>query len=129
MNLVDAIQGQLTSQMTGKLASLIGGSEAQTKTAVGAAVPAMLSALSGVASSSSGADKLSKALGGFDAGTLGNLAGMFSQSPDKALDKGNSLLGSLLGGTALSGLAGALAKIVGFNSGIVTKLLGYLPRS
>jgi hypothetical protein len=34
MHLVDAIQGQLTSQLTGKLASLIGGSEEQTKAVV-----------------------------------------------------------------------------------------------
>ena len=127
MNLMDVIQSQLTSQVTGKLASLIGGSEKQTQSAIGAAVPGLLAALGGVSSSGGkGADQLSNALGGFDTGMLGNLAGMLMKSPDKVQDHGGSLLGSMISGTVTAGLAGAISKFTGLNSGTVKKLLGFL---
>ena len=117
---MDAIQSQLTSQVTGKLASLIGGNEKQTQSAIGAAVPGLLSALSGVASSGGkGADQLSNALGGFDTGMLGNLAGMLMKSSDKVQYHGSSLLSSLVSGTVTSGLTAAVSKFTSLNSGIV----------
>ncbi len=127
MNLVELIQDQITGEVTNKLSSLIGGSESQTRSAVGAAVPSLLSALTGLASGgSSGADKLASALGKFDAGSIGKIAGMLTQQPNQALDQGGSLLGSLFGEGAIGGIANAIARFTGLDAAMTKKLLAYL---
>jgi hypothetical protein len=132
MNLVDLIAGQLSSgDVLGKLGGLIGASEAQTKTATSAAVPALLNVFSKLASTNSGADQLAKAMGGLDLGMLGNLAGALGGSQASGLGSlGGNLLGSLLGGGAggnnLSILVDAVAKFAGMQPGIIKTLLTYL---
>jgi hypothetical protein len=121
------IQDQLTDAVTGQLTSLLGGNQKQTQSAIGAAIPGLLSAFSGVASGGGkGADQLVKTLGGFDTGMLGDLAGMFTKSPEKVQSLGGGLLGNLLAGAVVSRLAGSIAKFTGMNAGMTTKLLGYL---
>jgi GTP cyclohydrolase II len=96
MNLVDLVSSQLTGDVLGKLGGLIGANESQTRTASNAAVPALLSALSGLASTNSGADKLASAMGGLDLKTLGNLAGLLGGGQASSLGStGGDLLGSL----------------------------------
>lgn len=126
MNLVQMIMDLMAGGGLGKLSSLLGESEAKTKTAVAAAVPALLSGLSNVASTGDGAQRLVSALGKVDQGSLGNLGGMMSGVTESSADQGSSMLGSILGGSALSGIAGAIAKYSGLGSGVVSKLLGYL---
>jgi hypothetical protein len=125
MNLVDSIKDQLTSEVTGKLSSLLGGGEAQVKSALGAAVPALLSALSGAASSG-GADQIASALRKFDSSSARNLTSQLTSNPEQALEQGGSLLGSLFGGNTLSGLASTVARFLGQDSNMVKKLLGYI---
>ncbi|MBX3437207.1 MAG: DUF937 domain-containing protein, partial [Planctomycetaceae bacterium] len=93
MNLVDLIKDQVSSEVTNKLSSLIGISEAQAKSAVGAAIPALLSALSGVTSSSAGAEKLASTINRLDAGALGKFADMLGGEPGQALQQGDNILG------------------------------------
>jgi hypothetical protein len=126
MNLVEVIKNQISNGTINQLSSLIGAGEGATRTAVGAAVPAVLSALSNVASSTSGAQKLLSALGKFDAGSLGQLGNMLSEQPGTVLEQGNGLLKSLLGGGTITGITNALATFAGLGSGAVQKLLGYL---
>ena len=76
MNLVDLVTSQLTGDVLGKLAGLTGTSEAQTRSATNAAVPALLTAFAKMASTNSGASTLASSLGGLDLKTLGNLAGL-----------------------------------------------------
>jgi hypothetical protein len=64
MNLVDLITSQMTGDVVGKLGELVGASEADTRTATNAAIPALLQAFSGLASSGKGADQLATAMGG-----------------------------------------------------------------
>ena len=54
MNLVQTITDQALSGGFGKLTSLLGGNEAKTQSAVGAAVPALLSGFSSLASTGEG---------------------------------------------------------------------------
>ena len=96
MNLVELVKSQLTPDLLGKLAAQVGASESQAKSAVGAAVPALLSALAGSASQAGGAQKLLSALTG-----LGSMSDMLSGA---SLEKGTGLLGSLLGGSTLSAI-------------------------
>lgn len=118
MNLVDLVKSQLTPDLLGKLAGQVGASESQAKSAVGAAVPALLSALAGSTSQAGGAQKLLSALTG-----LGSMSDMLSGA---SLEKGTGLLGSLLGGSTLSGIVSTLAKFSGLGGDSTSKLLGYL---
>jgi hypothetical protein len=127
MNLVHLIESQLSDEVIGKLSSLIGAHEGATRSAAGAAVPALLSGLTNLAGSAGGAQKLNAALGKFEGGSLvGNLTHMLTDKPGSLLELGSSLLSSLLGGNVLSGITGALARFAGIGSGSAQKLLGYL---
>src|SRR5262245_37188281 len=127
MNLVDTIKNQLFSEgHLDQLSSLIGAGEGATKSAVGAAVPAVLSALTKMTSSGDGAQKVVSALGNFDAGSLGNMAHMLSGQAGSVLEQGSGLLNSLLGGNLVSGIVSAVSKFSGIGGGAMQKLLGYL---
>jgi hypothetical protein len=126
MNLVEVIKNQISNGTINQLSSLSGAGEGATQSVVGAAVPAVLSALSGVASSKSGARELLSVLGKFDAGSIGHLTNMLSEQPGAVLEKGNGLLNSLFGSGTITGLTNALATFAGLGPGAVQKLLGYL---
>jgi len=128
MNLVDLISGQLTSgDVLGKLAGLAGANETQTKAATTAAIPALLSALSGLAGTSKGADQLASAMGGLDLGMLGNLAGMLGGSQASNVGSlGGNLLGSLLGAGGTSKIVDTIAAFAGIKPGIMRTLLNYI---
>ncbi len=126
MNLVDLVTSQLTGDVLGKLAGLSGASEAQTRSATSAAVPALLSAFGKLASTNSGASSLASSLGGLDLKTLGNLAGLLGGSQASGLGSiGGSLLSSLLGNN-LGSLVGTIASFAGMQPGIMKTLLTYL---
>lgn len=127
MNIVDLVSSQLTGDVLGKLGGLIGANEQQTRSASSAAVPALLSALSGLASTNSGADKLASAMGGLDLNMLGNLAGLLGGGQASGLGSlGGNLLGSLLGGGGTSKIVETLATFAGMKPGIMKTLLTYL---
>jgi len=123
MNLVEQIKSLLSEGLIHKLSSLLGANEGATKTALGAAVPALLSALSNLASSGGGIQKLISALGKLDAGSLGN---MLSDQPGAVLEQGSNILHSLFPNSTISGIVNALARYAGLGPGVVQKLLGYL---
>lgn len=126
MNLVDLVTSQLTGDVLGKLAGLTGTSEAQTRSATNAAVPALLSAFGKMASTNSGASTLASSLGGLDLKMLGNLAGLLGGSQASGLGSiGGSLLSSLLGNN-LGSLVGTIASFAGMQPGIMKTLLTYL---
>jgi len=126
MNIVDLITNQLSGDVMGKLSQLIGESEQKTKSAVGAAVPALLAGLSSAASDPGKAQSLNNALGGLDLGSLGNLGSMLAGGGGGLLEKGGGLLSSILGGNVLGGLTSALEKYSGLGGGVITKLLSAL---
>jgi hypothetical protein len=126
MNLVELIKNQLSSSLINQLSSHIGVSEAATRTAVGAAVPALLSALSGVASSGAGAQKIVSALGHLGGGSVENLVHKLSNQPGSVLEQGTSLLNSLFGGSTVSAIVNALSRFSSVAPGVAQKLLGYL---
>jgi hypothetical protein len=126
MNLVDLVTSQLTGDVLGKLAGLTGTNEAQTRSATNAAVPALLSVFSKLASTNSGASQLATSLGGLDLKTLGNLAGLLGGGQASSLSSiGGSLLSSLLGNN-LGSLVGTIASFAGMQPGIMKTLLTYL---
>jgi hypothetical protein len=122
MNLVETIKHEVFSGgLVDQLGSLIGAGEGATKSAVGAAVPALLSALSRMASGS-GADKLASALNRFDAGAVGDMA----KHPAALMEQGSGLLGSLFNASTISAIVNVLSKFSNIAPGAVQKLLGFL---
>lgn len=127
MNIVDLVSSQLSPEVIGSLGRIIGADDKQTRAATGAAVPALLEVFGKMASSNTGADALSKAMGGLDLSTLGNLVGTLGGGQSSSFgSKGGDLLGSLLGGGNLTSIVGLLAKFVGSNPAMLKTLLGYL---
>jgi hypothetical protein len=128
MNLVETIKNQLFSDgHLFRLSSLIGATENATKSAVGAAVPSLLTALSHVTSSGgSGAQNLVSALGDLDSGAMSKAAHMLSGHAESVLEQGNGLLSSLFSGSTVSGIVNAISKFSGIGGAAVQKLLGYL---
>lgn len=127
MNLVDLISSHMTGDVVGTLGGLVGASPADTRAATTAAIPALLSALSGVASTPKGAEGLASAMGGLDLSMLGNLAGGLGGDQAQALGGiGDTLLGSLLGGSGTAKIVDALAAFAGLKPGVLRSLLTYL---
>jgi len=126
MNLVEQIKHQLSSGVIEQLSSVLGSSEKTTGTAVNAAVPALLSALAGMASSGSGSQKLASALGQLGSGSLDNLGHKLSNQPSSVLEQGASILSSLFGNSTISGIVNALSRFASIAPGSAQKLLAYL---
>jgi len=125
MNIVDVIKSQLSGEVLAKLSSLVGESEDKTKTAVGAAVPGLLSVLANLATSG-GADKVINALKQVDTGSGGGFGDVLSGQAGQMAEKGGSLLNILLGSSALPGIISILSKFSGVAAGPLKTLLSYL---
>jgi Bacterial protein of unknown function (DUF937) len=127
MNLVDLIKDQLSSGLMKELSSHLDANEGATRSAIGAAVPALLSALSGLASSGgSGTQKLVSAIEPFASTSIEGLVRKASSEPGSILEQGASILSSLFGSSTISGIVNALARFASISPGATQKLLGYL---
>jgi hypothetical protein len=126
MNLVEQIKDQISSGVLEQLSTLTGASEGATRSAVGAAVPALLSALSHLSSTSTGAQKLVSALNQFGGGSLDNVAHKLSNQPASVLEQGAGFLSSIFGSSAVSAIVNALSRFTNIAPGVTQKLLGYL---
>ena len=129
MNLVDLVKDQLGGNVLTRLAETLGTSPDNTRTAVNAAIPTLLTALGSVASTRDGARDLAAAVGSLDDRVLNNLPQSLSGGGRSGLnlgDMGTKLLGSLLGGNTLSSLASALGRFTGQGSGAISSLLTML---
>ena len=126
MNLVETILGYCGGDAVGKISSLLGEDQNRTRSAVTAAVPTLLASLAGTASNADGARKLFTALGDVDDSLLGNIGSMFGPKSNSIMDKGSGLLTTILGGAALSKVAGAISKFTGIGNASIMSLLGLL---
>ena len=124
MNMLALIQNQLSPETVGQVSQAIGESPHATKSALGAAFPALLGTLVGKATSSAngasevfdmlkqGADKLPE--------SMASAAGYLTPSKQSS---GQSLLSSLLG-SKLGAVAEFIANKCGVRMGSATSLLG-----
>ena len=117
MNLVKSILDQLSGSALDKLSYGCGADTETTRTAAAAAVPAILSALAGMASTDSGARKLASATRTASIwAMLGNLAKMLGGDSGSLVQKGGNLLGSLLGDSLVSNIASSVGRFAGLDS-------------
>ena len=118
MNLVELIKDQLSSGVIKHLSSQIDASEGATRSAVFAAVPALLSALSGLASGGSGgSQKLVSALESFGSGSIESLTHKMSNQPGTVLEQGASILSSLFRNSTISGIVNILSRFASLAPG------------
>lgn len=96
-DLISGLMSQFGGQAISQLAGSIGGSENATKSALGAALPILVSAMAKNASTPDGASSLSNALSkDHDGGILDNLSGFLGGGGNESMGAG--ILGHLLGG-------------------------------
>jgi hypothetical protein len=108
-----------------QIAKLIGGQPGIANKALGAAVPALLSALLGtVTKDKSSADKFAAVLNQQKAGGADGLWSTFGSDPAKASSAGVDMLSSLLGGGTTSTLASGLESFAGLSDTASRSVLG-----
>ena len=116
----------LTPDMIGRIASTLGLSRSDASSAVGTAVPALLAALTGVATQPGGPQKLADAAKR-EAGTLDKYASMLGAAGQtSAVDRGSQMLASLLGDREQTALATSIGKYAGLGTTQTSSLLGAL---
>ena len=126
VNLIELAKGYLTPDIIQKAACFVGESEPATQKAVNGIVPTLLAGLVNQASTSGGAEKLSRILdtGKYDGSALNNLGSLFSggETTQKAVTQGKDILSSLFG-TKTEGLIDQIARFAGLRTGSASSLL------
>ncbi len=127
INLLELVKGFLTPDVVQKLATFVGKSPSATQSALAGGVPAIIGALSEMASTRAGAEQIGRMLdaGKFDGSALNNPAGFFSGTgtSQSLVEAGKGLLGPLFGGKA-----GAVADLIA-QSAACRELRAVRPRS
>lgn len=127
MNIVSMAAQFLAPAIIDKIASSLGITSPLAQKAIGAILPSIFGGLLGASSKPSGLESLGKALGQVDSGFLGNIGNILGGGGQaNAVSAGTSVLGSLLGNSAVGSLAGAAAKFAGIGDGPAKSLVGML---
>ena len=126
VNLVELVKGYLTPEIIQKGASFVGESESATQKAMNGIVPTLIAAMANQASTTGGAEKLSRILdtGKYDGSALNNLGSLFSggDTTQKAITQGKDTLSSLFGNKT-EGLVEQIARFAGLRTGSSASLL------
>jgi hypothetical protein len=125
-NLVSYMMQFLTPEMVGRIAAALGLNRGDTQSGVSAGVPALLAAFSGLADKPGGAQSLVNTIKQ-QSGVLDNFASMVGGTNQSSfIERGSSLLTSLLGTHDQAALTGAVARFAGLGQNRATSLLGML---
>jgi hypothetical protein len=125
-NLVSYMMQFLTPEMVGRIAAPLGLNRGDAQSGVSAGVPALLAAFSGLADKPGGAQSLVNTIKQ-QSGVLDNFASMVGGANQSSfIERGSSLLTSLLGTHDQAGLTGAVARFSGLGQNRATSLLGML---
>src|SRR5262245_23145819 len=123
MDLIHLIHDQLSGDALSKLSSQLNTDTETTRKAASAAVPAILSALSGLAASEDGARKLATTLSGIDQSHANNFAQALAGDSGSLAHKGSNMLTSLLGDGLFSNIASAVGQYANLGGAAVKRLL------
>ena len=119
MDLSSLLQGAMGQQIVGAASKQLGINESQAQSAVGAAIPFLLSALNKNAQSGD-ANGISNALNQHDGSILDNLSGFLGQGGN--MQDGLGILGHVLGSNQET-VANNIGKQSGLDSGQIIKIL------
>lgn len=126
MNILEILSSQLGAGTIEKLSGVLGESTESTKSAVGAAIPSLLSQIAGKAETEEGANELFDMIGDDDGSSVDGFADMLSGDGLSGLqESGGNMLSGLLGSNA-SGMSSVLSRFTGLGGGKMTSLLGML---
>lgn len=125
MNIVSTILGMIAPAILDKLAASLGISSGAAKSALAAAVPAVLGAMGSKASTDVGARALFDAVSKTNTGAMGDLASTLTGASGADFLKGGlGSLTSLLGDNTLKGLTGAIGKQAGLGADATSSVVG-----
>src|SRR5215468_8809564 len=125
-NLVSYMMQFLTPDMIGRVAGALGLNRSDAQSGVTAVVPALLAAFSALADKPGGSQTLVNTIKQ-QSGVLDNFASMISGNNQSSfIERGTSLLTSLLGTQDQSALSGAVARFAGLGQNKASSLLGML---
>jgi hypothetical protein len=120
--------GMLASQLGGpvvqQIGQQIGADQGTTKSAVGMALPMLLSAMGNHAATPDGADAINQATQQQDGSILDNLMGFVGNAG--AANMGSALLGQVLGGGSQNAIAETIGQQTGMDNGTVSQLLAMI---
>lgn len=122
MNLLDLVQGPLGQQLIGGLSQQLGVKNQNVSSAISMALPFLLSQMNKNASSTQGAESLSRALNDHQGSALDNIAGILG-SPNMA--DGLGILGHVFGNKQTQ-VAQNIGKQSGLSAGNVMQILATL---
>ncbi len=126
-NLVSDITQNLNANLVTRAASAFGIDSTQVENAMSGGIPALLATLTSLASTPKGAATLNAAVAQQQPGLLSSLTNMIGNGGQKGIiDAGRNTLTSLIGGSTISAVAGALGKYAGINEGVSKSILGLL---
>ena len=127
MNIISLAMQYLGPAIISKIASAFGIKNSFVTNAIAAALPSIMAALAGRASSSAGARSLFDVVSKQDTGLLDNLGSLIGGSRQTAMvNSGNDILSSLLGGNALGSLTKAVGQHAGISGDVSKSLMGML---
>jgi hypothetical protein len=125
-NLVLYVKQFVTPDMVGRIAAVLELNRSDAQTGVSAAVPALLAAFCGLSDKPGGAQSLVNTIKQ-QSGVPDNFASMIGGSNQSSfVERGSSLLTSLLGSHDQAALTGAVARSAGLGQNKATSLLGML---
>jgi hypothetical protein len=120
--------GMLASQLGGpvmqQISQKIGADQGTTQSAVGMALPMLLSAMGNHATTSDGADAIHQVTQEHDGSILDNVMGFVGNAGAAGI--GSALLSQILGGGSHNSMADTIAQQTGMDSGAANQLLGML---
>ena len=127
-NIVDLVNGQISDSLLGEMGKVLGTEGSRISTAVGAAVPGLLSGLGGVVTRPGGAEALARTAHAQDEGLLDRMGALLGGGDDtsRVIEQGTGTLESLLGHDAHGKLRDALADFSGLGRSDSGSLLGML---
>ncbi len=126
-NLVDLIKNELGDAVLDQVTNLLGESKENTGNALNGAVSGVLENLVTSSSKAGGADNLVNTLGSMDENLLGSFASkLVGGNHSSLIETGGKLLGSLLGGGAISKIATSIARFSGIKSQAASSLIGLI---
>jgi Bacterial protein of unknown function (DUF937) len=127
-NLVSTVMQFITPDMIAKIASALGLDRSIAQKAIGGAVPALLSGLTDLASTSNGARQLTNMVAQQEQqGSLDTIKNLIGGSGQNALaDTGSNMLSGLFGGGTMDTMAQTIGKFAGLDAGSGKSLLGML---
>jgi hypothetical protein len=130
-SIVSQVMEFLTPDLIGRIAAALGLDRTRAQSAIGAAVPGLLAALSGLADRPAGAQKLADAARRQSAGLagveLGDISGMLTSGNQASLvSKGSQMVSSLLGTRDEAALTEAVGRFADLDRATSSSLIGAL---